>query len=66
VGLTRLDIEHQNFLKDRILYDDRIFRISSIEILGQIQERDIIVSIACTEVKPDELVNDPQFKKWSA
>jgi hypothetical protein len=66
VGLTRLDIEHQNFLKDRIEYDNRIFRISSIEILGQIQERDVIVSIVCTEVKPDELVNDPQFKRWSA
>ena len=64
-GLTLMDIEHQRFLKDRILYDGRVFRVTQIHILGQIQTRDIVVSIEGTQVKPDEMVNDPQFAAYS-
>ncbi|WP_019629573.1 hypothetical protein [Actinomadura atramentaria] len=64
-GLTRLDIRHHRYLKDRIVYDDRVFRVLSIAVLGQVQTRDIIVSVDAAMVKPDELVNDQQFAAWA-
>lgn len=64
-GLTRLDIETFTFLKDRLLYDNKIFRVSAINVLGQVRQRDIIVGIEATQVKPDELVDDLQFAKWA-
>jgi len=36
-----------------------------INVLGQIQRRDLIVSIEATQVRGDELVNDAQFAKYS-
>lgn len=64
-GIVELDLETKNYLKDRILYDDRVFRIMNIQVLGQVQERDIIAGVDATQVKPDELVNDVQFATWS-
>jgi len=65
-GFTFLDLDHQNYLKDRFVYDDRVFRVTRLEVLGQIKKRDVIVSIDATQVKGDELTNDAQFKRWSA
>lgn len=65
VGWTWLEIEHDDYLRDRIVYDRRVYRVTRIENLGQIQGRDIVVGIDCTQVKPDELVNDAQFAKWA-
>lgn len=64
-GLRNMDQSHQSYLKDRIVYDGKVFAIQKIEVLGQIQQRDIIVGIDATQVKPDELVNDPQFAAWA-
>lgn len=64
-GLTRMDLEAPTYLKDRIVYDTRVFRVTAISVLGQIRQRDIVVGIDCTQVKPDELVNDLQFAKWA-
>lgn len=66
VGLTFMDLETQDYLKDRFVYDDKVFRVTSIDVLGQIVRRDIIVAIDATHVKPDELVDDLQFAKWAA
>lgn len=60
-GLVFQDIRTNKYLKDRIVYDTRVFRVTNMSILGQVRERDIIVAIQATQVKPDELVNDPQF-----
>ena len=65
VGLTKMDIEHQQYLRDRIVYDERVFTVTNVQILGQVQRRDVVVSIDATQVKGDELVNDPQWKRWS-
>lgn len=66
VGLSEVDIHTQNYLRDRFVYDERVWRVMQIKVLGQIQRRDFIVSIQATQVKPDELINDTQFKKYSA
>lgn len=65
LGLTRMDIDTANYLKDRFVYDNKVFRVTKVEIMGQIQQRDIIVSIDATQVKPDEMVNDLQFAMYA-
>lgn len=65
MGFTDQDIEHEKYLTDRVVYDNSVFRITSISVLGQIQDRDIIVSLEGVQLKPDELVNDVQFARWS-
>lgn len=65
MGFSDQDIDHQKYLTDRIVYDNSVFRVTSISVLGQIQNRDIIVGLECVQMKPDELVNDAQFARWS-
>ena len=66
VGLSRQDIRVQNYIHDRIAHDDRLFRVEFIQVLGQVRNRDVIVSMDCSQVKPDEMRNSPEFKEfWS-
>jgi hypothetical protein len=65
VGMSHADIQTGNYLNDRVYYDQKIFRIVQLAIRGQIQERDIIVGLEAEQMKPDELVDDPQFSQWS-
>jgi hypothetical protein len=65
VGLHLADIETGNYLDDRVLYDRKIFRVVQLLVRGQIQQRDIIIALQATQLKPDELVDDPQFAEWS-
>jgi hypothetical protein len=64
-GMSKADIDTGNYLKDRVVYDRKVFRIIQISIRGQMQERDIIVGISGTQLKPDELVWDQQFADWA-
>lgn len=66
VGLTYADIETGNYLDDRVNYDRKIFRVVQLTTRGQIQQRDILIYMRCTQLKPDELVDDPQFAWWSS
>lgn len=65
VGLTYADIETGNYLDDRVEYDRKIFRVAQIQTRGQIQQRDILVMLRATQLKADELVDDPTFANWS-
>lgn len=59
------DILTGDFLKDRIYYNQKIFRVIQIEPRGKIQERPTIMAISATQLKPDELVDDQIFAQWS-
>jgi hypothetical protein len=65
VGLTYSDIETGNYLDDRVLYDRKVFRITQLMTQGQIQQRDILVLLRGSQMKPDELVDDPEFANWN-
>lgn len=65
MGFTDQDIDHQRYLVDRIVYDTSVFRVTAINVLGQIQNRDLIVGMECVQLKADELVNDVQFRHYS-
>lgn len=64
-GMSMADINTGNYLKDRVVYDRKVFRIQTISIRGQMQQRDIVVGITGTQLKPDELVMDSQFAQWA-
>lgn len=64
-GFPTPDLTTSDYLRDRMVYDNKVFRVMKINILGQIQQRDIVVSIEATQVKPDELVFDQQFSRYS-
>lgn len=66
MGMTYADIQTQNYLRDRVYYDQKVFRVTNLAIRGQIQRRDTIVGLTATQCKPDELVDDAQFAQWSA
>jgi len=65
-GMSVADIATGNYLKDRVLYDRKLFRVTQLAVEGQIQERDIIIGLSATQLKPDELVNDTQFAAWAS
>lgn len=65
LGMTELDLQHQTYLNDRIVYDYRVFRVTRLQVMGQIQSRDVIVSIEGTQVKPDEMLNDLGFEAFA-
>lgn len=65
LGMTDLDLQHQSYLRDRIVYDYRVFTVTDIQVMGQIQKRDIVVSIQATQVKPDEMLNDRGFEVFA-
>ena len=60
-GLTEADIQHQNYLRDRVLYDGKLFRVSQIHVTGQISQTDFVLSLEGSQIKPDEYILDPQF-----
>lgn len=65
VGLDKQDIETQNYLKDRIIYDGKVFRVYNVQILGQIQQKDIIVTFDGTQLRPEDMMNDIQFAQYA-
>ncbi len=65
VGLSYSDIETGNYLDDRVVYDRKIFRVVQLITQGQIQQRDILIMLQAQQLKPDELVDDPEFANWS-
>ena len=60
-GLTDTDIRHENYLRDRVAYDNRLFRVNAIHVTGQISHKDFVLSIEAVHLKGDELLLAPQF-----
>lgn len=66
IGAASLITQTQEYLKDRFEYRGKIYRVTNIQILGQIQRKPIIITIDGTQVKPEEMVNDIQFSQYVA
>jgi hypothetical protein len=64
-GMTLADIDTGNYMRDRVVYDQKVFKVTELAIRGQIQRRDIIVGLDGTQVKPDELVDCPQLIQYA-
>lgn len=66
MGMSMADIDTRNYLRDRVVYNNQVFRTVSLAIRGKIQTRSTMVGLTATQVKPDELIDDVQFQQWSA
>jgi hypothetical protein len=64
-GLRMADVEAGTYMNDRVLYNHKIFRITQLLSRGKIQERSVIIALHGSQMKPDELIDDPQFAQWS-
>jgi len=64
-GMDYADVLQGNYLKDRVYYNQKIFRTLSMTPAGKIQQRPTMIRIECTQLKPDELVEDSQYLPWS-
>jgi hypothetical protein len=52
-------------IKDRILYRGNVFTPTRVLPRGHFGYKWAVVTIDCTEVNADELVNDPQFMQYA-
>jgi hypothetical protein len=64
-GMDFADVLQGNYLKDRIYYNQKVFRTLMMNPSGKIQERPTMIRIEATQMKPDELVDDTAFMPWS-
>jgi hypothetical protein len=64
-GMDYADVLEGNYLKDRVYYNQKVFRVLAMSPKGKIQERPTMVGIDCTQLKPDELIDDTGFVPWS-
>jgi len=65
-GMHDIDIAHGNYTRDRLIYDDRVFQVTRIQVHGQVNRRDMMVVITAVQLKPADLIGDEQFSAWWA
>lgn len=63
--LSLLEINPDHYLLDRIVFRAQVYQPIKINTLGFITDRYTVISIDCTQVNPEELVNDPQFQSYA-
>lgn len=64
-GLSIPDLRDEKYLRDRAVYDGKVFRITRIRSLGQVQRADLVLGIEAAQVNSDELVDDAQFQAYA-
>lgn len=64
IGRTNIITQTNTYLKDRVEYRGKIYRVTNVQILGQIQRKPIIITVDATQLRPDEMVNDVQFAQF--
>jgi hypothetical protein len=52
-------------IKDRIIYQNRVFTPRQVMPRGRYKEQYAVISIDCVMVNSEELVNDPQFQSFA-
>lgn len=69
VGLVpEISHNHERHYKDRFIYDNLVWGIRDISVTGQFEAsgHDTMVRVQGVQLRADELVNDPDFRAWSA
>lgn len=64
-GLGTIDTEHGDYVRDRVVYDDRVWRVSRIQVHGQLRRRDMTAVVTVTQLKSEDLTGDAQFSAWA-
>jgi hypothetical protein len=58
--------EPTDFIRDRIEYRGQVFVPIRVNPRGALGNQWSVISVDCTEVNSEELVNDPQFAKYAS
>lgn len=64
-GMVLADIHTERYTFDRIVYKDKVYRVTRIDEEGQIQERPTVVAIDANQLRPDELIEDLSWKDYA-
>lgn len=58
----------ESHLLDRFVFRNRVFDVDSIQTAGHFDasNRDTVLEVNATQLRPDELVDSPDFARWSA
>ncbi|MFE9834031.1 hypothetical protein ACFYP4_02610 [Streptomyces sp. NPDC005551] len=64
-GLSHADLRNERYLRDRLAYDGKLFRVLAMSIRGQIVRSDVVATIRATQLKPDEISNDVLFAQYA-
>lgn len=59
--LPNMTMTPDGYLRDRIVFRDEVFHPTSINPRTYLKGRTVTSIVQATQVKPDEMVNDPQF-----
>jgi hypothetical protein len=57
------DPDDQN--RSRVVWKNQVFRPFNVQQRGIISEDFVLLTVDCTQVMPEEMVNDPQFLSFS-
>lgn len=64
-GLSQ--VYERTLTNDRVEYGNRIFDVDSLFADGFLYDTyDLLVVVVCSQVRPDEMVNDPDFRTFSS
>lgn len=64
-GMVLADIDTGKYQFDRIVYKNKVYRVTNLDEEGQIEERETVVAIDALQMKADELVEDQQFADYA-
>lgn len=64
-GMPLTDIDTGLYQFDRIVYKDKVYRVTNLQTEGQIQDRETIVTLDANQLRADELVEDVLFHDFS-
>lgn len=64
-GMTLADLNTERYTYDRIVYKEKVYRVTQINEEGQIQERPTVVAIDANQLRNDELVEDQVFSNYA-
>jgi hypothetical protein len=63
--LRSLEINPDDYLRDRIVFRHEVFTPTRINPLGIVKNNYTLIAVDCNQVNPEEMVNDTQFQHYA-
>lgn len=64
-GLSHVVTSPDSHAVDRIVFQNIVYDVDQVRVRGLLKNAYVICAADCTQVKPEQLVNDPQFRIYS-
>lgn len=63
--LSKIEINPDHYLLDRVVFRNQVFQPIRVNVRGIITDKYTLITVECTQVNPEELVNDAQFAVYA-